>query len=339
MRAVVLGVGAVGSRAARQLSSPDGPGDLVGFDEVIVCDRQPGRAEIVAGSIGSPAIAADWHPRLLDEADVLVVGAPVVDATLDVIETALGAAVPVVSVADGMDDVEALLRFDSVARSNHTHLVIGAAMAPGLSDVLARHAACGFEAVDEVHVAKAGTAGPACARQRHNALGAEAVDWRDGKWVRRPGGSGRELCWFPDPVGGQDCYRAHLPDALLLAPAFPGASRITARLAATRRDRLTSALPMLRRPHPEGGLGAVRVEIRGTRMGARDVHVLGAIDRPGVAAGAVAAVAARWVLAGRLSRAGAGGLAELVSDPGPFLAELSRRGVKAAAFEGSAKSG
>ena len=338
MRAVVLGVGAVGSRAARQLATPAAPGSGCGeFSEIVVCDRLPGRADVVAGSIGAPSVAADWHPRLLDQTDVLVVGAPGVNATLDVIETALGSGIPVVSVADGMADVEALLGFDGTARANETWLVIGAGMAPGLSDVLARHAACGFESVDEVHVAKAGTAGPACARQHHNALGAEAVDWRDGAWVRRPGGSGRELCWFPDPVGGQDCYRAHLPDALLLAPAFPGANRITARVAATRRDRFTSALPMLRRPHPEGGLGAVRVEIRGTRMGARDVHVLGAIDRPGVAAGAVAAVAARWALAGRLRRHGAAGLGELVVDPGLFLAELSRRGVKAAAFEGSNK--
>jgi hypothetical protein len=64
--------------------------------------------------------------------------------------------------------------------------------------------------------------------------------------------------------------------------------------------------------------------------------VLGAIDRPAVAAGTVAAVAAVWTVDGRLSRPGAGGLAELIAEPVPFLKELSRRGVKAAVFEGSA---
>ena len=92
---------------------------------------------------------------------------------------------------------------------------------------------------------------------------------------------------------------------------------------------------MLRRPHPEGGLGAVRVEVRGRRGPARDVVVLGAMDRPGVAAGAVAAVAAARAASGGLSRVGAAGLGELV-EPVPFLAELARRGVKAAVFEGSA---
>jgi hypothetical protein len=40
---------------------------------------------------------------------------------------------------------------------------------------------------------------------------------------------------------------------------------------------------------------------------------------------------------GRLARAGAAGLATL-ADPGPFLAALADRGVKAAVFEGSGAS-
>ena len=130
----------------------------------------------------------------------------------------------------------------------------------------------------------------------------QALDWRDGGWQRRAAGSGRELCWFPDPIGAEDCYRAELPDALLLVPAFPGVERVTARLAATRRDRFSAHLPMLRKPHPEGLVGAVRVEVRGRRAGRSEVLVLGALDRPAVAAGATAALAAAL---GR-RRAGAG---------------------------------
>ena len=63
--------------------------------------------------------------------------------------------------------------------------------------------------------------------------------------------------------------------------------------------------------------------------------MLGAMDRPGVAAGAVAALSAVEAASGRLQRRGAAGLASLV-DPVPFLQELSRRGVKAALFEGGA---
>jgi len=53
-----------------------------------------------------------------------------------------------------------------------------------------------------------------------------------------------------------------------------------------------------------------------------------------VAAGATAALAARWAQAGRVL-AGAGGLGRL-PDAVPFLAELTGVGIKAAVFEGDA---
>jgi hypothetical protein len=93
---------------------------------------------------------------------------------------------------------------------------------------------------------------------------------------------------------------------------------------------------MLRPPHPEGVLGAIRVEVRGRRGPVRDAVVFGAIDRPAMAAGTVAAVAAVWAADGRLARPGSAGLAELVDEPVSFLHELGRRGVRAAIFEGSA---
>src|SRR5581483_407391 len=87
-------------------------------------------------------------------------------------------------------------------------------------------------------------------------------------------------------------------------------------------------------PRPEGSVGAVRVEVRGRRGGATDVQVLGALDRPALAAGTVAAAAAAAAADGRLARPGAAGLAELVDDPVPFLHDLARRGVRAAVYEG-----
>jgi hypothetical protein len=88
---------------------------------------------------------------------------------------------------------------------------------------------------------------------------------------------------------------------------------------------------MLRRPHPEAGIGAVRVEVQGRGDDGIQVQILGAIDRPGIAGGAVAALAAVELASGRAARVGVGGLADLV-EPKPFLAELARRGVKAARF-------
>lgn len=319
----MVGVGATGARAARQLASTDA------VDTVIVADTDPATRRKVVDLLGAGAEASE---AAVPEADVVLLATPAGT------QGALGAEAlrqgsSVVSTADDVADVRALLDLDAEAVERSATVVVGAGFAPGLSCLLARHAASVLDAVDEVHIAKVGTGGPACAEQHHRALGEDGLDWRDGSWVARTGGSGRELCWFPEPVGGRDCYRAAVPDPLLLVDAFGSVSRVTARLAANRRDRLTARLPMLRRPHPEGGPGAIRVEVRGARGSSRDVVVYGAMDRPAVAAGAVAAVTARAVGDGTISRTGAFGLAA-VDDPLPLLADLAERGIRAAAFEG-----
>ena len=58
------------------------------------------------------------------------------------------------------------------------------------------------------------------------------------------------------------------------------------------------------------------------------------MDRPAVAAGAVAALAAIRVVDGDVSRRGAAGLASVI-EPLPFLRDLRDRGVRAATFEGA----
>lgn len=329
MKVAVLGAGAVGARAVRQLASTEA------VTRVTVADPIGRRAEAVEQAVADAARVeavpvADWSSG----ADVAVLCHPGGDHG-EQARSALLQGLHVVSTSDDVDDVETLLGLDAMARGLDRSVVIGAGFAPGLTDLLAVHGAAQFDVVEEIHVAKVGTGGPACARSHHDALAGEAVDWRDGAWQRRRAGTGRELCWFPDPVRAQDCYRAAAPDALLLVPVFPAARRVTARVQANRRDRLTARLPMLRPPHPEGGIGAVRVELRGRRGTAQEVVVFGVMDRPAVAAGAVAALAAVAAGVGRLKRFGAAGLGELI-EPVPFLADLARRGVKAAIFEGTA---
>lgn len=324
MRVAVHGAGAVGARAIRQLASTDT------VERIAVTDADPAVAASVVEVIAEPGRVFLGEDG---DADVVVLATPAGEHRR-IAERVIERGAHLVSVTDDVVEVSALLDLDAEARVRGCHVVIGAGFAPGLTCVLAAHGAATFDDIEELHVAKVGTAGPACARSHHRALASETRDWRAGAWFRRRGGSGRELCWFPDPVGGQDCYRAALPDAQLLHAAFPGAERITARMGATRRDRLTAGLPMLRKPHPEGTIGAVRVELRGRRGAAREVRVLGAMDRPGVAAGCVAAVATVWAGERRLRRPGAGGLAEL-AEPLPFLQELARRGVRAAAFDGA----
>lgn len=325
MRVLLVGCGVVGVRATRQLLSVQGLGRL------IIDDVRTAHVNDVVRSMGSKTEALGERSWGEAAPHVVILAGPAGHREKARRALALGA--HVVSVSDSINDVRALRSLHDQATAAGLSVVMGAGFAPGLTCLLARHGSVEFASVDEIHVAKTGTAGPACARQHHEALRNDGLDWRDGGWVSKPGGSGRELCWFPDPIGGADCYRAALSDPLLLHQAFPDVARITSRVSATRRDRLTSRFPMLRQPHPEAGPGAVRVEIRGHRQGISDVVIFGCMDRPSVASGAVLAAVTGAIIDNSVLRPGSGGLAEMV-DAAPILRELAARGVKCARFDG-----
>lgn len=312
-RIVVVGVGVVGRRTARLLEATSA--------------RTGHRVASTTRLVPGDETAGGLRPG---DVVVLTTGAP--HATLAAELADLG--VSVVSVSDDLADTRQLLELDDHVRGAGTTLVVGAAMAPGLSGLLVTHLVGRSAVVDEIHVACHATGGPACARQHHRSLSGTAVGWYDDDWIERPAGSSRELCWFPEPVGAHDCYRAELPDPLLLHRSHPDVARISARMSATRRDRLTARLPMLRPPHPEGGVGALRVEVRGTdARGARDVAIVGIAELVGTAAGATAAVLAEAVAAGELATGVvATSDTDLATDA--LLRGVQQRGVRLQEFTG-----
>lgn len=327
MRIAVLGAGAVGARVVRQLVATPA------VKRVLVADGDQHRTGLVTQSMADGArvrersAGDDWWKG----ADVAVLATPGGDHG-PMAERLVADGVSVVSVSADVADTRALLDLDEHARERGCTVVVGAGFSPGLTCLLTTQGAWTLDVVDEVHVARTGTGGPACAADGRRARRGEVIEWRNGQWAGRPTGSGRELCWFPDPVGARECYPVATGDPLVLVPAFPGVRRVSSRSAPVRWDGVATLLAPLRRRRGEGQLGAVRVEIRGRRGEAEDNVVLGAVDRPAVAAGAVAAVAALAVAGGRLARQGAGGLAELAPASG-LLADLARRGVKVAVFD------
>lgn len=324
------GVGAVGVRAARQLV------DTPGVEKLLVAGRGSSRVAEMAAALGAQAEAIELLPDEPLPTGVDAVAAAVPAALgFGRAQRALDAGVPYASSVDDAETTRAVLELDDAARRAGVVIACGCGLAPGLSDVLARHAADALDAVDEIHVARAGAAGPASVEAVRRARREVPLEWRDGEWHegrrRDP-----ELVWFPDPVGARECEPVAVGVALLVR-AFPEVRRVTVRLAE----------PLARRrggwPGRRGldeGWGSTRVEVWGWRGQARESMVYGVIDRTAVATGTVLAVTAAH-LAGAVPGLGARsgpdpgvhGLAALV-EPVPFLAELARRGVKAAVFEG-----
>ena len=274
----VVGLGAVGSRVARQI--------VQSGRSVVVHDVDPS-ATIAFRGLERCSIAGSIDAFSDTSCGVVVLATPAPQTSLAT--TFIDRGLDVVTTSDDPDDVQDQLMIDQRACDEGVRLVVGAATSPGMSGLLAAELSLRFDTVDEIHVAFHGTGGPACARQHHRALGGDALGWHDDEWIERPGGSGRELLWFPEPIGGKDCYRAQLADPIVLHRAFPHVTRISARVSATRRDRLTARLPMMSPPHAEGGLGGLRVEVRGSRDGRRVTEVAGVAERTAIIAGSVAA--------------------------------------------------
>lgn len=306
-RVAVIGAGVVGARVARRLPT------VVREVEVVPFDPRSGRP-------------------LPPEIDVAVLAhggehAPVASLLLD-------HGVAVVSVSDDLAEVRALADLDHRAAAAGIPIVVGAGMAPGLTGLLARLLASQLVSCDEIHVAIHGTAGPACARQQHRALGGRSVGLHDGAWIRPPAGSGRELCYFPEPVGPYDCYRAELASPVLLHEAFPDAVRISARVSANRRDRLTAWLPMLSPPHREGGVGAIRVEVRGADERGGRVTLIAGIAELVATATAASAIAFTAAALGDGLRAGAVRAGDADLDTVGLLQTVGRAGVRLQEYTG-----
>jgi hypothetical protein len=243
----------------------------------------------------------------------------------------IGRGLHAVTVGDSLEDTRELL---DLRLDDGPTVVVGAAMSPGLSGLIARYLADQLACVDEIHVAIHGTAGPACAREHHRSLSGMSPAWHDSAWVDRVGGSGRELCWFPEPIGAKDCYRARMASPLLLQRTFPDVDRVSARRSARRRDRFTAWLPMLSPPHPEGGTGGLRVEVRGADAGGeRRCLIAGVAELVGTASAATAAAFGDAAIAGDLP----GGMV-ITSDAGlatvDLLRSVERFGVRLQEFTG-----
>lgn len=319
---LLVGTGQVGVRAARQIV------DTPGCERLLVASADPGRATTLATSLRAGAEGLADHRVVVPEGVAAMAVATRGPEGRAWTRAAVAAGIPVATVHEGLGP-----ELEGPAGAAGVAVVSGAAVTPGLSDVLARHAAALFDRVDEVHVARAGAGGPACVTEVRSERQAVPGEWRDGEW-HADRAFGPQLVWFPEPVGVRECQLVPAGVAATVA-AVPTAGHVTVRWCGAPSTGWLST--RLRRNPVDAGWGATRVEVTGLRAGATASVVYGAVDRTAVMAGAVVATTA-LALAGLLSGivTAPPGVRALgaVADPVPFLTELATRGVRAAAFDG-----
>ena len=134
----VLGAGAVGARVARRLLASDA------VDRIVLRDIEPDRLASASRALGSRVVVehAPFPGHL--EADLVVVASPrgtQVEATAATIE----AGRPAVLVGDGLAETVSVLRLANEAARAGVPVAVGSGFGPGLSCVLAVHAAAWFD--------------------------------------------------------------------------------------------------------------------------------------------------------------------------------------------------
>lgn len=322
----VLGAGAVGVRAARELwvAEPWRPR--------IISRRVRPAPSIVPRTLQWQTVG-NYESAIEDLDDT--VGHVVIatgESQAALARRAVSAGLNVITTTDDPTETERLLDLDHEARSRDLSVVVGAGFSPGLAGQLVALAAAMLDEISEVHIARTGIGGRACALERLRSARSTTREWRERRWVPAPSGSGRELVWFPEPIGGKDCYRVASGEAQLLVPAFPSLRTVTVKVAMSRKDRLMLPLPVIFATGSDDSVGALRVEVRGT-MGARvETVVMAVLDQPALVSAAVITEVLASLRDGRAPK-GAGGLAGW-PNPEVFMANLHRRGVRAAEFTG-----
>src|SRR5262245_42963670 len=148
---VVAGLGETGIRTARQLL------DTPSIDRVIVASHRETHAREVAQALHDGAepwtLSADGS--LPPEADGVACALPA-GTELALARDAVERGIPFASATDQADALRALHALDANARAHATTVLPGCGLAPGLADVLVRHAAGVLDVVDEIHVARFG---------------------------------------------------------------------------------------------------------------------------------------------------------------------------------------
>lgn len=374
MRVVVLGgAGDMGSHAVRLLAQEPSVHELVVADKNV--DRARRLVEELQSGAGASRAPADrplhLEVRGLDAFDPAQVrraleGADVAASALGpfylferrLLEQAIAAGVPYVSLCDDHDAARAALQLSPEAERRSVTAVTGLGWTPGLSNLLARLAAESITRAERVYVAWAGSSGDsrgfAVVLHTIHIYTGMVPSFRAGQPVWVKAGSEPEWVEFPAPLGRVEVRHVGHPEPVTLPRYLAGVREVTLKggltelslgrlavavgrsgLTRTHRGRhfIASAikplLPYLERIGPRGvALSGVVVRVEGDCEGAPCTATAGAVGHMSDLTATPLVVGTVLIGSGRVRRPGvhAPEADELFGIPG-FIDELRRRGL------------
>jgi saccharopine dehydrogenase-like NADP-dependent oxidoreductase len=220
---VLGGAGAMGSVAVRDLVANTG-------HDVVVADARVDAAETLAGELGPRAdvrrVDVD-DPRQLTDAmrDVdAVLNATLMRQVVAVTRAAIGSGRHVVDLGAYYPETRDQLDLDGAARARGCRIVAGCGVAPGLTNLLARHAADRLDEVERIrfssYITHPMTTSPGIVYTRFDASVGSSLVLVGGRHEERPSFSEEEVVTFPEPYGPQAVHLVPHPEPLTLPRTF-----------------------------------------------------------------------------------------------------------------------
>jgi saccharopine dehydrogenase-like NADP-dependent oxidoreductase len=338
---------------------------------LLVIDADAGRAQDLAASLDAQRCTSAGMGTGAGSLASAVAGVDAAlgflgsDTDLEVLVAsgAIEAKVPYMSACEMAPAVEALLGLDEAAQEAGSIVVPGFGWTPGVTNLLAR---LGAEALDEVRSIRVawmssaiGEGTEATTLRAVRSFSGSVAVFEDGGWHRKPGGTGDETVFFPEPLGWRKVHLCSGAEVLTLPRSIPGVRNVVVmagvsevvadRLArglsglfplapSRRRERLAALtrplLPAAGRLRGSGARtwAAARVDVRGIRDGTETVRTFGVLDQPANLAVAPLEAAALMLATGEIK--GRGVLPpEQSIDPAAFFPRLGALGVRVARLE------
>jgi lysine 6-dehydrogenase len=360
MDVIVLGgAGDMGSRAVRDLARDADVGRLTIADANLERARRLGE-ELGRDGVEAIRVDADDQASLVaalrdHDAAGGAIG-PFYLYEAPIVRAAIAAGVPYASICDDYDAAKAALALGAEARAGGVPVVTGCGWTPGLSNVLARHAADRLDEVETIDVAWGASAadseGFAVILHTIHIFTGKVPSWRDGGEVEVEAGGGRRRVRFPAPVGEIDVFDLGHPEPVTLPRSMPGVRTVTLKgglseaplnglARALARLRLTdtpvkkrrvgkvikAAMPLLGRLGAAGEpSSAIRVDVSGRLGGEPRTVSYGAAGHMGTLTGVPLAIAVRMLARGEIAAPGVSA-PEAVIPPERFLGAVAARGV------------
>jgi saccharopine dehydrogenase-like NADP-dependent oxidoreductase len=188
--------------------------------------------ELVVGDVRE-VVDVEWRPVDVEDAAGLrqairgfdvVVNATYMRQNVGVTRAAIDVGAALVDLGSYWPETLQQLEMHDDAVTSGARIVPGCGVAPGLSNVLARHGADRLDRVDAVRIYSYIThpmyTSPGIVITRFDASVGTSLELVDGRIVERPSFSGEEEVEFPDPYGRQHVHLVPHPEPVTLRRSF-----------------------------------------------------------------------------------------------------------------------